>query len=309
MRRLLSDYDCVVFYSNPRYLSTVMAASLREAMGRLTVLRNHFKTAGASRLTEKIRLRWSKRFKNHLVYMPLEIDEMRASGFCNHNLAAWGNGLDSDRILEARAKWSSEKLYRWQVDRGLNSRPSLLAVGRHIAKNQYELLFELISAMEVDARPNLILIGSGPLTDQYRSCIEELELDDQVSLPGEIYDEEELAPYFLSADLLVHPGAIGLTAIHALNYGLPVVTHSSRTMQMPEFTSLKDGVNSFLFPANGGIEELRAAVERGLTVVANHSYDDRKQSRNEISKEVAANFSTEAMANRTLLMLDQLLAR
>src|SRR5690606_35683945 len=43
------------------------------------------------------------------------------------------------------------------------------------------------------------------------------------------------------------PGNVGLTAMHALTYGTPVVSHSNASRQGPEFESIKDGVSGFLF--------------------------------------------------------------
>ena len=39
---------------------------------------------------------------------------------------------------------------------------------------------------------------------------------------GSIYDEIELAPWFLTADAFVYPENIGLSILHAFGYGLPV---------------------------------------------------------------------------------------
>ena len=60
----------------------------------------------------------------------------------------------------------------------------------------------------------------------------------------------ELAPWFLSANLFVYPGAIGLSILHAFSYGLPVVTHANAANQMPEFEAMEDGKTGLVFKEN-----------------------------------------------------------
>jgi glycosyltransferase involved in cell wall biosynthesis len=53
--------------------------------------------------------------------------------------------------------------------------------------------------------------------------IKERKLDDFIVFYGESYNERELAPLIALADVCVSPGNVGLTAIHALTYGTPVI--------------------------------------------------------------------------------------
>jgi len=61
------------------------------------------------------------------------------------------------------------------------------------------------------------------------------------------HDEERLALIFSSADVTVIPGAAGLTVIHSLSYGTPVITHSDMDTQMPEAEAIAPGSTGFLF--------------------------------------------------------------
>jgi glycosyltransferase involved in cell wall biosynthesis len=84
-------------------------------------------------------------------------------------------------------------------------------------------------------------------------------VEDHILWIGEVYDEYDLAPWFLSSRVLVHPGAIGLTLMHAFGYGVPVVTHDDFEFQMPEIAAFEDGINGLLF-ANNNVAELAATV-------------------------------------------------
>ena len=64
---------------------------------------------------------------------------------------------------------------------------------------------------------------------------------------GEVYSESELCPLIAAADLCVSPGAVGLTVMHALVYGTPVITHDDLDNQKPEFEAIQPGVTGALF--------------------------------------------------------------
>ena len=54
----------------------------------------------------------------------------------------------------------------------------------------------------------------------------------------------------MAADLLVIPGRIGLTCVHAFSHGLPVVTASDDVMpQTPEYDYIEDGENGVIVEA------------------------------------------------------------
>ena len=49
---------------------------------------------------------------------------------------------------------------------------------------------------------------------------------------------------------MVSPGNVGLTAMHALVYGIPVISHSNAAAQMPEFEAITPGLTGELFKEN-----------------------------------------------------------
>jgi glycosyltransferase involved in cell wall biosynthesis len=83
-----------------------------------------------------------------------------------------------------------------------------------------------------------------------------------------------MAPWFLTAKAFVYPGYIGLSNMHAMGYGLPVITHRNMSNQSPEVAVLQEGMNGLLFEegnANhlakmmhrlGSCEEVRVALSR-----------------------------------------------
>src|SRR5439155_6672500 len=92
----------------------------------------------------------------------------------------------------------------------------------------------------------------------------QLGIGEHVRWLGSVFDEPELAPWFLSSRLLVHPSGIGLTLLHAFGYGLPVVTQDDASAQMPEFDAFVPGETGILY-RSGNISDLVDAVCRCLS--------------------------------------------
>jgi len=296
---LRRNYDIVCYYANPRYLSTLFATTCDYLFGRPCVLRNHYKTAGKDRLSERIRLFWTRRFKNILVYTRKEVATMRKDGFLSHNLEGWGNGLNGDEIKHQIQSHSQESLQQWKSQVGIEDKTVIVSVGRLIARNQFEQIPNAIKELNSEFK-NLLwcVIGDGSCKDVIRNEAIKLGVADQVRFLGPIYEESELARWFLSAVGLVHPGTIGLSMIHAFAYGLPVVTHNSRRMHNPEFDAATNE-NSFLYPF-GKLDLIPESI-RSLCQMTNKKSKGENLNawRTSIRDNVLLEHSTEIMAHRT----------
>jgi glycosyltransferase involved in cell wall biosynthesis len=106
----------------------------------------------------------------------------------------------------------------------------------------------------------LTFIGDGVQRANLEVLVKEKQLEDQVWFYGACYDEKVNAELIYNADLCVAPGNVGLTAMHTMVFGCPVVTHDDFTMQMPEFESIKPGITGDFFKY-GNEEELCKTIE------------------------------------------------
>lgn len=141
--------------------------------------------------------------------------------------------------------------------------PLLTSVGRLTAAKQYGLLVDAAVRLRSAGRDvNLLLVGDGP----ERARIEAAARESGVHLifAGARRDEEFLSLCFASADATVIPGAAGLTVVHSLSYGTPVIVHDDDEQQMPESEAVQSGFNGARF-RYGRADDLAEAVERVLT--------------------------------------------
>jgi len=174
------------------------------------------------------------------------------------------NSLDQGPIQAARRHWLDRpgELAEFRRRHGLEKGPVVLFVARLDAGRRVDLLLEAAVRMR-PAYPGLriVVIGAGPAEDDLRAQAQRLGLSESVHFAGAIYDEMQLAPWFLSATAMCFPANIGLSLLHAFGYGLPVVTSDRRQAHGPEIEALRDGGNGLLC-GDGDAGSLAEALRR-----------------------------------------------
>jgi glycosyltransferase involved in cell wall biosynthesis len=248
LRRILRDFDVVFVDGNPRYLSHFFAANLLRWSNRSVVLWAMIGSFRGESLVSRLRLAWSRRFRYLFLYTDSEAAYLRSIGWSDHRISAMNNGLDQIRIDRASAAWSARQLSDWQRNQGISGRTILLSVGRVEPKNRFELVPAALKAL-ADQVPDLlwVVVGEGSELQSLKEQVDAAGVSHLVHFAGAEYEEDRLAPWFLSARVLVHPGAIGLTLMHAFGYGLPVVTHNDPSGHTPEFAIFREGSSGFSF--------------------------------------------------------------
>jgi glycosyltransferase involved in cell wall biosynthesis len=138
--------------------------------------------------------------------------------------------------------------------------PVLLFIGRLTPRKKLEELILAVSLLHrMGTKVNLLIIGDGIEKLKLTRLVNQNGLEKFVVFFGECYDEAELAPLIALSDLCVSPGDVGLTAIHSLSFGTPVITHNDPIEQMPEFEAIVPGYNGMLFN-RGSVDSLADTI-------------------------------------------------
>lgn len=263
--RLLKNYDVFFFYGNPRILSNLLFATLFRLLGKPVVIWGQARTAGPERLSEKLRLQWWKLFRHIFVYTDAEVDHLQRCGFSNSVITGMNNGLDQAAISNSIRHWVEAKLAAWKLDIGLANRPVLLSCARLVNKNEFSQIVLALPGL-VEEWPDLLwcVIGDGPERRSLAKLASDIGVSDNIRFVGALYGENEIAPWFLSSKALVHPGAIGLSLLHAFGYGLPVITHNDSRYHMPEFSAFAANHTGLAFTRNS-ISSLQASILKLLS--------------------------------------------
>jgi glycosyltransferase involved in cell wall biosynthesis len=297
--QLLREHDVYVFTGNPRILSTLVLATLLRLIGRPVVIWGQLHTAGAKPCTEKLRLLWWRMFRHILLYTDAEALKMRKLNLRRHNVIGINNGLDQQRIDAEKNRWDAHRLAIWQKNHDLNSRTVLLSCARLEPKNQFSIMLEALADL-VKTQSDLlwVVIGDGSEREYLQKKSVEKGLENHILWLGALHDEEDLAPWFLTAKIFVHPGAIGLSLMHAFGYGLPVVTHYDANRHMPEFSAMPEEAITFCFEPDSS-----AAL-----AISIQSLLSKPTIRDQLSSAALATtrrFNVDVMADRFLAICEQ----
>lgn len=258
---LARDYDAVFVEGNPRYLAFALLATWLRMRGQRVVLWTMVQSFRNHPGRQRLRLAWTRAFERLLVYSDAEVSLLRDLGFHSPHIRAINNGLNQDAIDDVTQAWPAERLATWQAEAGLRGREVLLSSARLESKNKFEQMIDALARL-VPTRPQLLwcVIGDGAERESLQARVEQHGLQAHVRWLGAMHGEDRLAPWFLSAKALVHPGAIGLTLLHAFGYGVPVVTHDNAKTHGPEFAAMRHQTHGWLYPEDD-LDGLTAALE------------------------------------------------
>lgn len=170
---------------------------------------------------------------------------MIENGFNPLRLHVVYNSLHYEEQLSIRKELKESPIYKQYFGNNLQN---LVFVGRLTKVKELDLLLEGLARLNnQEKKYNLTIIGDGEMREKLVEQTGRLKIDENVWFYGASYDEKELSELLYNADLCVSPGNVGLTAIHAMSYGTPVITHNEYPRQMPEFEVIRKGENGDFF--------------------------------------------------------------
>ena len=187
---------------------------------------------------------------------------MIKEGFKKDKLHVLANSLDYEKIVLQRNKAKSP-IY---INKFHNNNPTIFFIGRLGKNKKLELLIDAHKfAQEKSVNFNVVLIGDGEHKDYLLKKTKKLGTENNVWFYGACYDEILISELIYNADLCVSPGNVGLTVIHSLSFGTPVITHNNFSNQMPEFEAIEQGVTGDFFEENS-IESLEQVITKWLSL-------------------------------------------
>jgi glycosyltransferase involved in cell wall biosynthesis len=189
-----------------------------------------------------------------------------ADGLASSRVFVAPNALGVTALEAATREWTSasQRLRRFREELGLHDDPVALHVSRLSNAGNLGVLLETWRAVvALVPRARLVIVGNGPARAAVESAIARAGLGCSVRCVGAVFGERAIAPYFLSARLVLHPVKIGLSLNHAMAYGVPVVTFDDAARHSPEFEALAHEANG-LVARPGDVRALAAEAARLL---------------------------------------------
>lgn len=224
--------DVVVVNGNPRYLSTMVLIFLSKFKGGKVVWWGQGWSSGSTSLTFYIRRFLMNLCDRVLLYTQNEVSLFRKK--YRWKLCYLNNGIENDEIIRNRSSYFSE-----------HRDPAVLFVGRVTPKSNLSLL--ITSLLRMEESVELHVVGDGPLLDECKKLAARSGLAGRVHFYGSIIQEKDISLIANKCRVFVYPGNVGLSLIHAMNYGLPAIVHSDVKRHMPEIACHEPGVTGLFF--------------------------------------------------------------
>lgn len=248
------DYGCIVCVGNVYFLSTWLGAIISRLLGKKVIFWTHGYLRKESGFKGFLRMMFYSLADLFLVYGERGKVLLVEMGFSPSKTLVVYNSLDYCSQVKLRERWERTAIFgEFFKEADL---PALIFIGRLSKRKKLNLLFDALNkASRLGYHFNLLFVGDGDDGEELISECYRLGLHDCVYFYGASYSEVRNAQLIGAADICVAPGGVGLTCIHALTYGTPVVTHENPDFQMPEFEAIIPKHNGDLFEY-GNIDDL-----------------------------------------------------
>lgn len=252
MLELLSkDYDTFIMIGATRCLSLYVFLILKNLFyHRKRVLLWTHGYYGKETWTEKHLFKRTllKMADGLLLYGNYARELMLKDGFKPKTTLTIHNSLAYTEQLRLRKTMKPTNIYKNHFH---NENPILIFIGRLTKVKQLDMIVDALKMLsDRGVYYNLVYVGDGTERSRLEDKVKRLELQRQVWFYGACYDEVRNAELVYNADVCVAPGNIGLTAIHALMFGCPAITHNDFKWQMPEFEAIHAEATGDFFERN-----------------------------------------------------------
>lgn len=278
MKLLFKKYDYYILTGEPFCLSNWLILLLAKLSSKKTVAWTHGWYGREGKIKGMIKLCFFRLFDKLLVYNEYAINLLTQQGINKQNMFCIANSLDSDHIKSLREQQHNTELYQSHFG---NPHPVIIYCGRIQRRKRLDILIESVKKLNDSSTPvNLILVGKDDEHVNLEQLVQKLNLQKQIWFYGPCYDDAVLGQLFYQASLCVSPGNVGLTAIHALSFGCPVITHDDFPYQMPEFEAIRPGITGDFFNRDN-VESLTTTIQNWLKnhendreIIRQHAYDE-----------------------------------
>ncbi len=246
--------DVVVIWGSARCLSNILLLLKAKFAGAHAVWWGHYRSSTSRGLRTALRFLVMKVSTHIMFYTDREVrDYLEENSHINSGrVFALNNGIETREIKNLRLAYDAR-----------NRKRRLLFIGRLTSKTDLGHLLQAL-AEPCCADVSLDIIGAGPLEVCLREEAVKLKIGDRVFWHGATVDETKIALIANQCVAFVYPGAVGLSLIHALNYGLPAIVNDDRRANNPEIAAMTDGLNGFAFQS-GSVKSLSATISIALS--------------------------------------------
>lgn len=257
--------DVIITMAIP-YSLTVWAMALYAKMAKIPVLFwGHGVLQNEYGLKNYFRMNFLKLASGHLLYGDYAKNILASKGFDGQKLFVVYNSLDFD--LQKKVLSSITNNDRAEIRKSLTSSSDeklVVFTGRLQYIKRLDLLIEAMTILKnKGVVVNAAIIGEGEERENLKKYAISSGVEQQVHFLGELYDENYLGLVISTSDVCVIPSGAGLSVMHALAYGTPVILHDNYGEHGPEWEAVENGYNG-LYYKFGDVKDLASKIEQVL---------------------------------------------
>lgn len=245
MQLVFKPYKKLILIGDPFCISIWVILIISKFKRNKTFLWTHGWYGDESRLKVILKKLFFNLSDGVLLYGNYAKNLMIKEGFNAEKLHVVYNSLDYDRQLKIREKVQPSKIFENHFG---NTSPTLIFIGRLTVVKKLHYILEAAKLLkDKNKNFNIVFIGEGLELETLKAQAQQFEISKNCWFYGACYDEVLLSNLIYNADICVSPGNVGLTAMHTLMYGTPVISHNNFKAQMPEFEAIQKGVSGDFF--------------------------------------------------------------
>ena len=241
-------------------------------------------------LSRRIYRLFFKSMSHVFLYNHYSIAMMKELGIKEEKMHVIHNSMDTEQQTLYYRESVESDIYTKHFG---NNCPTVIYIGRIQAYKKLDLLIDAIALTNMKASAvNLVIVGAPTDDFSLEDKIAKSGQQNHVWLFGPCFDEKLNAELIYNAKACVCPASVGLTAVHALSYGTPVITNDDFDTQGPEFEAIKDGVTGSFYEADNALS-LAKEIEKWTRL----DKAERSECRTRARREIESQWSTEYQMN------------
>ncbi|MCE5344861.1 MAG: glycosyltransferase [Bacteroidales bacterium] len=260
---LKTNYDVYILYGEMHCISNWIAGLICKARKKPVLFLGHGIYGNEKHIKKTIRLLYYRIADYHLVYGSRSRNLMVESGFDLNKIYVVYNSLDYNlhrKLYEERDQNELDRL-RYKLFSDNSKLPVVIFIGRLTEEKKISYLLEAVLLSKKKGNDfNCLIVGGGSESDNLRNLSGSMGISDNVYFYGPSYDETINAKLIMLSECCVSPGNVGLTAIHSLSLGTPVITHGNMFNQGPEAEAVIQDKTGLFFEENN-VKSLSDAID------------------------------------------------
>jgi len=287
VRLLFKPYKYYILDGEPYCLSSWIILLISKLLNKKTIAWTHGWYGRESIIKKIIKKTFFSLHDKLMVYNNYAISLMAAEGIPSHKMYCIANSMDSDKEKLLRDTLHSTNIYKNHFN---NNAPTIIYCGRIQKWKRLEMLVDCIKQLNQEGIPvNCVMVGKDVENAHIDEYAKSQGVEQHIWMYGPCYEDKTLGELFYNANICVSPGNVGLTAIHSLTFGCPVITHGDFPHQGPEFEAIRPGITGDFFKRNDTLD-LKQKILPWLNMDDSHRESIRNTAFREIDKKWNINY-------------------